>query len=115
MILCVCGGRDFEDRAFVFATLDRIHKKRPITTLVHGAAPGADWFAQMWARARAVRYVGCPADWDRLGRGAGPVRNAYMAAQEGIEGLLAFPGGTGTADMVRRAREAGIKVMEVRP
>ena len=30
-----------------------------------------------------------------------------------IDLVVAFPGGPGTADMVRRARAAGIKVLEV--
>ena len=31
----------------------------------------------------------------------------------GIDLVIAFPGGTGTADMVRRARKAGVEVREI--
>jgi len=29
--------------------------------------------------------------------------------------VIAFPGGRGTADMVRQARIAGVKVIEIKP
>jgi len=31
------------------------------------------------------------------------------------DGVVAFPGGTGTADMIRRAKKAGLKVWEPYP
>jgi hypothetical protein len=31
------------------------------------------------------------------------------------DGVIAFPGGRGTADMTRRAKESGLKVWEIRP
>jgi len=40
------------------------------------------------------------------------MRNQQMV-DYGLDGLAAFPGGNGTADMVRRARAAGVTVMEV--
>ena len=46
-------------------------------------------------------------------RGAGPERNARMLAEGRPDLVVAFPGGTGTADMVRRAKAAGVRVVEV--
>ena len=40
------------------------------------------------------------------------MHNAQMVVY-GLDGLVAFPGGRGTADMVTRARAAGVTVMEV--
>lgn len=65
MVVLVCGGRDFKDADFVFASLDEIHKKTPITRLVHGDARGADKLAHAWARMRKVQKQPYPADWDR--------------------------------------------------
>lgn len=109
MRVIVCGGRKFEDRARVFAALDLAHGRRPITTVVHGDAPGADRLAKEWAQAREVEQEAHPADWKKLGPVAGPVRNDRMASR-GADGCIAFPGGTGTADMCRRAQAAGIPV-----
>ncbi len=111
-VLCVCGGRDYQDKDRAFATLDRVHSKRPISQLVHGGASGADALAGEWAAQRGVAVKVFPADWQAHGRAAGPRRNADMVAY-GIDGLVAFPGGRGTADMVRQCRASAITVMEV--
>jgi hypothetical protein len=50
------------------------------------------------------------ADWNTHGRAAGPIRNQRMLDEVKPELVVAFPGGRGTADMVRRAREAGVNV-----
>ena len=61
----------------------------------------------MSARSRAGSY---PAQWDVYGRRAGPIRNQEMIDEGKPDGVVAFPGGKGTADMVRRAEAAGLKV-----
>lgn len=115
MKIIVCGGRDFTDRAFLFAALDAAHRKRPITKVAQGCCPtGADAFAVEWAKARGVRCIGFQANWDEFGPRAGPMRNQQML-DYGVDGVIAFPGGRGTADMVRRARGAGVTVWEPKP
>ena len=103
----VCGGRDYADRVRVFQALDAAHAKRPIKTLVHGGAPGADSLAQDLGRERGYRS----SDETRIGSAlapkAGPVRNQQMA-DAGAGGCIAFPGGIGTTDVVRRATAVGI-------
>jgi hypothetical protein len=121
MICLVTGGRDYADRARVFAELDRVHAETPIAWLVNGACPtGADAHANAWFDERAHEGMlreRLPADWKRHGKAAGPMRNAVMvggAARSGLPALcLAFPGGSGTRDCVRRARAAGISVKVV--
>lgn len=61
----------------------------------------------------AVSEEPYPADWVRLGRAAGPVRNQLMIEQGKPDLVVAFPGNFGTADCVRRAKAAGVPVMEV--
>ena len=107
----VTGGRDFFDRARVFAALDRLHQRTPIGKLVHGGAPGADTLATEWAEARGVAEEVHPAEWDRWGAAAGPRRNQEMV-NRGADGGIAFPGGAGTADCTRRMRLNGIKVWQ---
>lgn len=110
MRVLVCGGRDFDDRELVRVVLDRIHKETPITAIIHGAAPGADTLAGWWATVNEVQNLDYPADWNRYGRAAGPMRNDLMLRVAKPDMVLAFPGGRGTADMVRRARSAGVPV-----
>jgi hypothetical protein len=77
--------------------------------VVHGDYRGADTLAKEWARSRGIPEVGYPADW-RMGPSAGPARNQRMLDAERPDGVVALPGGGGTADMVRRARAAGLPV-----
>lgn len=112
MRLLVTGGRDFKDRTLAFATLDNLDREHCIDVVIHGAARGADTEAARWCSVRGVPSWPFPADWS-LGKGAGIVRNQQMLDEAFPETVLAFPGGTGTADMVRRARAAGLPVIEV--
>jgi hypothetical protein len=56
-----------------------------------------------------------PADWDTHGRAAGPIRNQRMLDVGKPDFVIAFPGGHGTANMVRKAKAAGVQVLEVAP
>jgi hypothetical protein len=52
-------------------------------------------------------------EWDELGKKAGPLRNQRMLDEGKPDLVVAFPGGGGTKDMVRRAVKAGVSVHEV--
>lgn len=109
--LIVAGGRDYSDAKAVFAVLDRIHAKRGIAEIIHGAAPGADTLADEWGKARGVKRTPCEANWTGLGKAAGPIRNRHMLTLK-PDGVVLFPGGRGTADMRKAALEVGVKVWE---
>jgi YspA, cpYpsA-related SLOG family len=112
MRVLVTGGRDFSDRTLLFEALDRLHAAHGFTVLIHGDANGADRLSGEWATARGVSVEAHPADWKRHGRAAGPIRNQKML-EEKPELVVAFPGGKGTADMVSKARQAGLEVVMV--
>jgi hypothetical protein len=107
--LIVCGGRDFHDYYRLANVMDRLRAIRPIAMVFHGNARGADALADRWCRERDVPVFPVPAEWSKHGKAAGPKRNQAMLGQ-GIDLVVAFPGGRGTEDMVRRARKAGVMV-----
>jgi SLOG family YspA-like protein len=109
-LVLVTGGRDFADRDAVFKALDTVLRKYPNTTVLHGACPtGADAHAQAWAVDRERPFVGVPAEWGRRGDSAGPIRNSLLIGYL-PDACIAFAGGAGTSDMVRKARAAEIPV-----
>src|SRR5262245_12111003 len=112
MRVLVTGGRDFADRDLLFGALDRIHEEKPFSVLVHGGAKGADRLAGEWATARGVAVEAHPAAWKQYCRAAGVIRNSTMLDPKPAL-VLAFPGGKGTADMVQKAKQAGIEVILV--
>lgn len=114
MILLACGGRDFKDEALLDWALTAAHAKEEIEMLIHGGARGADLMAGAWAQERGIHTARVDALWDVLGkRCAGPRRNEAML-RLAPDGVIAFPGGTGTAHMVGIAREACIPVWQPR-
>lgn len=113
MIVLVCGGRDYYRRDVIFSTLDALHADTPITKLIEGGAAGVDNLAYSWAKERGLHGQTYRADWNGHGRAAGPIRNAHMLADGNPDLVVAFAGGRGTANMVRLARAANVRVMEV--
>lgn len=109
----VCGGRDFINFWLLATTMDILRKERGVAVVIAGGARGADTMVEEWAKSRGVECIVYNADWKGLGRKAGPIRNQRMLDEGKPDLVIAFPGGRGTADMVRKARAAGVDVIEV--
>lgn len=108
----VCGGRDFADQQRLWNGLESFHKSEGrIIALAHGAAPGADSMAAMWAKDEGIPCYAFPARWKLEGMAAGPKRNQRMLDEFKPDVVIAFAGGRGTADMVRRAESEGVRVV----
>lgn len=132
MRVIVCGGRDYgrvrnplgrltpeevaAAKAQAAAEQQRVADALSglnVTALAHGAAPGADSVAHRWAIRHRVPVSPYPAAWHIDGKAAGPIRNARMLQEFRPDAVVAFPGGRGTADMIRQARAAGVRVILV--
>lgn len=120
-MILVTGGRDYRDRETVYAELDAIGPGLVIeggcrhsigTRAGHPVLAGADFYTSEWARERGVHSLRCDALWGAYSNAAGPKRNAVMVEVcKRLGGsVVAFPGGSGTADCVRRAKAAGLAV-----
>lgn len=107
----VCGGRNLSDSAWVFSVLDDLAPR----SVIHGAARGADSLAAAWANARGVPCRAFPAAWGEHGRAAGPIRNRQMLHEGKPTLVVAFPGGRGTANMMKQAIGAGVPVLSLDP
>src|SRR5215469_3620742 len=116
MRILVCGDRNWTDPFPMMAKFQQLfnHAAPREITIIHGAARGADQMAHALARDLGLAVMPFPADWVRYGRAAGPVRNRQMLLEGRPDLVLAFHNNLsesrGTADMVRRARKAGIPV-----
>jgi hypothetical protein len=127
-VVLICGGRNYgrfpirptlgqiahaEKEAFILReTLDQLHRERRFRKVIDGAAPGADRLAHQWATARNIPTLRFRADWRMHGKAAGPIRNAQMLRDGKPDLVIAFPGGSGTEDMIRQARAAGVEVLD---
>lgn len=116
MRVLVCGARDYEDRQFIFDTLDELHVKDRITAIIEGGARGADSFAAEWAKLNRVLHIRFEAQWGDYGRAAGPIRNRQMLERGHPDLVLAFPKTTlayskGTKNMVKQAEKARVQTI----
>jgi hypothetical protein len=111
--ILVCGGRDWRDAEVVERALSSLHAARgPFNCLIHGGARGVDRIAGKWARKNGILEWNLLPEWHRAGTPDGPARNQRMIAAGVPDLVVAFPGGRGTADMVERAKAAGVEVIE---
>ena len=108
----ICGGRDFNDAMTFGSWVGGVMRSRGIATIIEGGARGADYMARRFGEWANVPVQSFPADWRKHGKGAGPIRNRQMLTEGRPDLVLAFEGGSGTADMVRQARAAGVEVFE---
>ncbi len=114
----VCGGRNFRDYGRMCRVLDALDLLHGIDVVIQGNARGADTLANRWGVERGKTVLGYPAQWERedgtIDRGAGIKRNQQMIDQGRADACVAFPGGRGTEDMIRRARAAGLRMKVIR-
>lgn len=113
--IIVCGGREYKDKYGLSVVLTDLNEQHGLSCVITGAAPGADTLALEWARANEITFIGIPAQWRKFLKKAGPLRNRHMASQGRAHLLLAFPGGAGTADMIKAAAEHSIPVIQAAP
>lgn len=107
----VCGGRNYNNRDHIHNVLcDLDAMVGPISCIIHGCASGADSEAFIWSQMVGALHAPFRADWRAHGKAAGPIRNQRMIDEGKPDLVVAFPGGRGTDDMVRRARSAGVEV-----
>ena len=109
-VYAVCGGRKFGDRTLLFRELGT---RRDVTAIVHGKARGADTLAGIWAWKHGIPVITVEAQWDFYNKNAGHRRNGWILDFVKVDVLLAFPGGAGTADMIRQARMREIPIEKV--
>jgi hypothetical protein len=139
LVIAAGGGRDLAwPHQRVAAELLAHSGGRLVHLLLHGGARGADAAIALAAHQLGWSALVMPAEWRRHGRAAGPIRNrellelavaravarAEAHTSPGVSTsvlVVAFPGGSGTASLVREARRMAsrspvpIAVVEVSP
>ena len=113
--ILICGGRDPSNEVCDAVWNWVMENCKEGDVVIHGAAPGVDDQAMIAAQTLpGVKHLPFQADWNRHGRAAGPIRNQRMIVEGKPDIVVAFPGGLGTANMVKQARQYGIMVREVK-
>lgn len=93
----------------------------PGDVLIHGCAKGADQLSEYTTRemfntlGTMIAYERYPADWEKYGKAAGPIRNKQMLDEGKPDMVIAFlaPDSRGTKNMIEQAEKADIPVKVV--
>lgn len=111
----VAGSRTITDRALVASVLDQALAGWTMfdVAIVSGMAAGPDLLGKQWADANEFSVIEVPANWDGLGKSAGFLRNTIMA--DIADCLIVQWDGVsrGTRDMINKATERGLVVLQV--
>lgn len=116
-----CGDRNWSDKRSIAREIRRLLlmcEARGFTlVIIEGEAQGADILSRIIAENKNVHVCRVAALWATRHRFAGPQRNDIMLALEPHEVVAFHPDlakSKGTKDMVKKARDKGIKTKVVK-
>lgn len=100
----ICGSRFYTDYEKILQYVRSLKD----AVIIAGGARGADTLAVKAAKACGLLFREYPAQWEKYGRKAGPIRNQTMLDMEKPHLVAAFhedvENSKGTKDMVSRAK-----------
>jgi hypothetical protein len=113
MKVLVCGDRNWNNAEAMARELMYLSTRGDIT-IIHGDCRGADKMAGEFATLMGFKVIAVPAEWEKYGRRAGPVRNRKMFDENTPDLVLAFhehiEDSKGTKDMMTYAKKKGCPV-----
>jgi hypothetical protein len=107
----VAGCRDFNNYKYLEATLNLYLCLKTNLEIVSGGANGADKLGERWAKEKGCDLRIFPADWNKHGKAAGPIRNEEMAKY--ADGCIVFWNGEskGTKNMIELAEKYKLRLV----
>ena len=113
-VLC-CGDRNWSSYKIIRRELEKL---RSDTIIIEGCANGADSISGDIASEIGYRLLEFPADWNKYGRAAGPIRNKQMLDEGKPDLVLAFhsniENSRGTKNMIEQAKKRGIVIILIK-
>lgn len=115
--LVVAGVRYFDDYLLLSKEMDEYRTQYSNSLIIiSGCADGADKLGERYASEHNLTVERYPAEWDKYGKSAGPIRNERMA--EVADAVIVFWDGEskGTQSMIECAKRANkpCKVVEIK-
>lgn len=120
MIVLCSGDREWDDLPVIQHCFDElIDEFGEITLVVQGECRGADIMCRDEAKRRDIPVVGYPANWNKYGKSAGPIRNREMLDKHpDVDLVIGFHNNLeeskGTKDMLTEAQRREINTLHIR-
>lgn len=114
MKLIIAGGRDIHaGQSFISGSLELLGLQDKVSKIVCGCANGIDNAGKYWGWQNRVLVELFPADWDKHGKAAGPIRNREMALYADALLLIWDGKSKGSANMKKEMTALGKPIYEV--
>jgi hypothetical protein len=96
----------------MYTPVEEVLNQLEITRIIEGGAKGVDRNAKAYAMQKGIPFEEYPANWDKYGKAAGPIRNKQMLDEGQPDLVIAFlaPNSKGTKNMIEQATKAGVPV-----
>lgn len=103
----IAGGRDFTNYDSLKKAMATVKFGNNDVTIISGTARGADSLGERYASENKLEIKRFPANWNKYGKAAGPIRNKEMLEQANC--VICFWDGKsrGTKNMIEITKEAG--------
>jgi len=98
MKVIIAGSRNLENYLLVAQAMQRCGFD--VTEVVCGCATGVDNLGDRWARTNNIPVKEMPANWNRDGKAAGPIRNREMAKYADAAVIVWDGKSAGTRNMI---------------
>lgn len=118
--IIICGGRHFADYELLETIADQYLQKQNISPqnveIVSGHCRGADMLGERYATEHGCTLTLFPAEWEKYGRAAGPIRNKEMinyisSVDQNLVIAFASEKSVGTKNTVALARKMNIPLL----
>ena len=112
MRILVCGSRNWQHKDIIRFCLQYFTFNANIEYVIEGEALGADSLSREAAKDLDIPVLKFPAEWEKYGKAAGPIRNKQMLEEGKPDYILAFHNdiqkSKGTVNMIKQAEKSGI-------
>lgn len=110
MNVIIAGSRNMSvNMAEIHDLLSSYH----VSSIISGGATGIDSCGEAYARQNNIELLVVPAEWDKFGRKAGPIRNSHMAYLGDLLLLIWDGKSKGSANMKKEMHKLGKPIIEV--
>ena len=107
MKIIIAGSREIFDYELLKKFMKKICDQYEITQVISGNAKGMDKCGEYWAVEHGIPIVDMPADWDKHGKAAGPIRNAEMLKISDLILVIKKTESRGSSHMASIAKASG--------
>lgn len=111
--LLIAGSRNFNDYGYLKKRIDKLiaNWKKEEIIIISGGAKGTDTLAEKYAIENDLSFEVYPAEWEKLGKKAGMVRNIKMAESATHAAIFWDGKSPGTKHMIEISEENSVRTV----